>query len=116
MHQANEKSHVKKEACSLRKKLKRTENSRNLNKAKSRDKSKIIKAAQDREQELKESRDMWKTKHKEQEKESDKLRRDLKLLANQLQMSEEDLQKIRDEFNELKKKSHPGFGTRKHTK
>ena len=116
MEPDNEKSNSKNEARMLRKKLKRTENSRSLTKAKSRQKSTIIKAHQDRETELKESRDMWKAKHKEQEKENDNLRDDLKLLASQLQMTEEDLQKIRDEFNELKKKSHPGFGTRKHTK
>lgn len=116
MSQDNEKFHSKKEARLLRKKLNRTETSRSLIKAKSREKSKIIKTHQDREQELKESRDMWKNKYKEQEKENDKLHDDLKFLADQLQMTEEDLQKIRDEFNELKKKSHPGFGTRKHTK
>lgn len=116
MESGNEKSNIKKEARLLRKKLKRTENSRGLTKAKSREKSKLIKAYQDREQELKENRDKWKTKCKEQKKENETLRDDLKKLADQLQISEEDLQKIRDEFNELKKKSYPGFGTRKHTK
>lgn len=116
MNQDSPKPSPKEEARLLRKQLKRIENSRSLTKAKSRDKSKTIKAHQDREQELKENRNMWKIKCKEQEKENDKLRDDLKQLANQLQISEEDLQKIRDEFNELKKKSHPGFGTRKHTK
>jgi len=116
MNQEKKNKNIKEEARLLRKKLKRTEGSRSSTKAKSREKSKTIKAHQDRQKELEENRDTWKKKCKEQGKENDKLRDDIKQLASQLQMSVEDLEKIRSEFNELKKKSHPGFGTRKHTK
>jgi hypothetical protein len=55
------------DARTLRKKVKRIEESRSSIKAKSREKGKIIKAHQDRESELKKNRDDWKTKCKEKE-------------------------------------------------
>lgn len=76
------------EARELRKKLNRIEKSRGAIKSKSREKARAIKAHQDREQELKENRDEWKAKCKEQEKEAEKLRSDLRDLAKQLHLTE----------------------------
>lgn len=100
----NEKPHI------LRKKIKRVEESRSVVQAKNREKAKAIKAYQDRETELKENRDNWKVKCKEKEKENEELNEKLKHLADTLEITVEQLQQIRDEFNEVKKKSHKGFG------
>jgi chromosome segregation ATPase len=94
----------------LRKKIKRIEESRSAIQNKNREKAKAIKAYQDRERELKDNRDDWKIKCKDKEKENEDLKEKLKLLASKLGITEEQLQQIRDEFNEVKKKSHKGFG------
>ena len=109
MNKEKKNKNIREEARLLRKRLKRIEDSRSSTKEKSREKSKTIKAYQDRQKELEENRDKWKKKCKEQGKENDKLRDDIKRLANQLQMSVEDLEKIKNEFNELKKKSRPAL-------
>jgi len=100
---AKEKTHI------LRKKIKRIEESRSTSQAKNREKAKTIKAHQDRETELKNNRDNWKDKCKEKEKENKSLKEKLKLIANTLEITEEQLQQVRDEFNEVKKKSYKGF-------
>lgn len=105
-----EKTNIKKEARSLRRKVKQIDESRCNIKAKSREKAKIIKAHQDREIELKESRNSWKAKAKEQEKANDELDKKYKDIAALFEMKEEELKKILDEFEELKKKYHKGFG------
>ena len=93
----------------LRKKITRLTGSRDSIKVKSREKSKVIKAHQDREQELKENRDHWKARCKEQEKKNEELSRGFKKLADQLEVTEEELQQVLDECNELKKNSTRGF-------
>jgi hypothetical protein len=92
----------------LRKKITRLTGSRDSIKVKSREKSKIIKAQQDREQELIENRDHWKVRCKGQEKKNEELSRGLKKLADQLEVTEEELQQVLDECDELKKNSTRG--------
>lgn len=99
----------KEQPHTLRKKIKRIDESRTALQAKNREKAKAIKAYQDRELELRENRDSWKNKYKEKEKENDELNEKLKSLANALEMKEEQLQAIRNEFNKVKKK-HKCFG------
>lgn len=110
MSQKEKLTNAKEEARKLRKKVKRVEESRNQIKTKNREKGEIIKMYLDRQQELKDNRNNWKTKCKQQEASNDELSKKLKNLASQLKMTEEELQQIRDEFNEVKKKSHKGFG------
>lgn len=94
----------------LRKKIKRIEESRASTKAKSREQAKALKAQQKREQELIENRNSWKAKCKEQKNKNDELNYTYKQVAEQLEVTEEQLKQVLDEFNELKKKHHPGFG------
>src|ERR1700681_402310 len=101
------KSNIKEEARELRKKVKRVEESRSSIKAKNREKGKTIKAYQDRQKELKQNRDDWKAKCKEQEKERIDTDNECKRVAALLEMKEEELRKIIDEFEELKKKHSP---------
>lgn len=105
-----EKPNIKEGAHALRKKLKRTKDSLDNSKIKNREKGKTIKAAQDTKYALQESRDSWKEKCKEREEEKTELSKELKNLAKQLEMKEEVLQRILKECDELKKKSHKGFG------
>lgn len=93
----------------LRKKLKRIEDSRSASQDKNREKAKAIKVYQDRETELKNNRDNWKVRCKEKEKENEDLKKKLKLIASAFEISEEQLQQVRDEFNEVKKKTYKGF-------
>ena len=98
------KPSLEKEACALRKKNKRVEKSRSLLKAKSRKKSKIIKAHQDRQTELEQNRDEWKMKCKEQEKERAAAEKKYKDVAALFDIKEEQLKEILKEFEDLKKK------------
>jgi uncharacterized coiled-coil DUF342 family protein len=116
MKQDKENTQPKEPPYVLRKKMKRIEQSRDSVKSKSREQAKSLKAQQKRERELIDNRDGWKAKCKEQECKNDDLNHTLKKVAEQLQVTEEQLQQVLDEFNELKKKHHKGFGTRKHTK
>lgn len=88
----------------LRKKMKRIEESRNASQAKNREKAKVIKAYQDRETELKNNRDSWKAKCKEKENENKDLKEKITLITSTLEITEEQLQQVRYEFNEVKKK------------
>jgi chromosome segregation ATPase len=99
-----DKTNPKEKPHTLRKKIKRIEESRSTIQAKNREKAKALKAYQDREKELKDNRDSWKVKCKEKEKENEELQEKLKLIVNTLEITEEQLQQIRDEFNEVKKK------------
>lgn len=113
MDQNKDSSHVKEEARLLRKKFTRMQNSRDALKSKNQDKAKIIKAQQDREQELKENRDHWKSKCKEQELKNEELRKVLKQLSRKLAISDEELLQVLHECTELKKNSlrRPGKST-----
>lgn len=91
----------------MRKKVKRLDESRTAVKAKNREKSRAIKSYQDREQELKQNRDEWKIKCKDQEKECTELNNKYKQMADLLEMKEEELRIILREFEELKKKYPP---------
>lgn len=104
-----DKTNSKEKPGLLRKKIKRLKVSRDTGQARNREKAKIIKAYQDRETELKNNRDNWKDKSKEKEKENEELKEKLKLIASTLKITEEQLQEVRDEFNEVKKKSYKGF-------
>jgi chromosome segregation ATPase len=104
MEQKNDNSNAKDEARNLRKKVSRLEDSRSSIKDKNREKGKTIKGYQDRQYELEENRDKWKTKCKEQEKECDELSQKYKYIASLFEMKEEELRKILNEFEELKKK------------
>jgi len=106
METKNEKSNLKDEARELRKKVKRLDDSRALIKAKNKEKAGAIKAYQDREVELKESRDEWKAKFKEQEKRNIEQAKKLNEIASLARIKEEQLKKIIEEFDDLKKK-HP---------
>ena len=96
----------KKKARDLNKKNKRLEESRALIKAKNSKKAKIIKMYKDRQTELEQNRDNWKTKCKEQEKERIAAEDSYKRMANEFNIKEERLREIVKEFEELKKK-HP---------
>lgn len=104
-----DKTNSKEKPHTLRKKIKRIEESRSTIQAKNREKAKAIKAYQDRETELKNNRNNWKGKCKEKEKENEDLKEKLKLIASTLEITEEQLQQVRDEFNEVKKKTYKGF-------
>jgi SMC interacting uncharacterized protein involved in chromosome segregation len=110
MKQHKDTSSIKEEARNLRKKVSRIESSRDSVKTKSREKAKVIKYQQDRDRELKENRDHWKSKCKEQENKNEELSKALKKLASKLEMSEEELQSVLDDCNALKKKLHRGSG------
>ena len=77
-----EKSVIKEEARSLRKKVNRVEQSRSLIKAKNREKGTIIKKLEDRQRELEESRDHWKIKFKQKEEESSELQKKYAYIAS----------------------------------
>jgi chromosome segregation ATPase len=98
------KSTIKEEARALRKKVTRIEKSRSSIKAKSQEKGKIIKAYQDRQIELEQNRDDWKRKCKGQEKECISANNKYKQVADMLEMKENELRQILQEFEELKKK------------
>jgi hypothetical protein len=107
MKEKIDKSNVREEARILRKKTKRIEESRALIKVKSREKGKVIKAYQDRQTELEKNRDDWKAKCKEQEKERIRTDDKYKEVVALLNMKEEHMKKILQEFAELKKKHLP---------
>lgn len=106
MEEKADKLNIKEETRALRKKTKRIEESRNSIKAKNREKGKIIKAHQDRQNELEKNRDDWKAKCKEQEKERINADNKYKEFAALFDMKEEQLRDILKELDELKKK-HP---------
>jgi SMC interacting uncharacterized protein involved in chromosome segregation len=110
MEQPKDTPASKEEARLLRKKITRIEDSRDALKSKNREKAKAIKVQQGREVELKENRDHWKAKCKEQENKNEELSKALKKLASQLEITEEELQHVLDECNELKKNSRRGVG------
>jgi chromosome segregation ATPase len=97
-------SSTKEEARNLRKKVNRLEESRSSIKDKNREKGKTIKAYQDRQRELEENRDNWKTMCKNKEKECDELTQKYRYIASLFEMKEEQLRKILEEFEDLKKK------------
>ena len=104
MEQKKEKVDPKKNARELRKKIKRVEKSRSSIKTKNRNKGTIIKKYQDRQKELQDSRDQWKTKCKQSEKERAELSGKYAYLASLFDMKEEQLRHILEDFEELKKK------------
>src|SRR5208282_3572284 len=108
MKQNKETTQPKEQPFVLRKRIKRIEQSRDSVKSKSREQAKSLKAQQKRERELIDNRDDWKVKCKEQECKNEGLNNTLKQVAEQLQVTEEQLQQVLDEFNELKKKHHKG--------
>lgn len=110
MKEKDVKPNVKKEAQTLRKKIKRVEDSRTLIKAKSREKGKAIKAYQDRQTELEKNRDDWKAKCKEQEKARMDADDKYKHVAALLDIKEEQLKEMLKEFEESKKKYPPKNG------
>lgn len=116
MDQKNNKTDAKDEARNLRKKINRLEESRSSIKDKNREKGKTIKGYQDRQYELEENRDKWKSKCKEQEKECDELSQKYKYIASLFEMKEEELRKILNEFEELKKKYPESLQKPKKTK
>lgn len=103
MNEDRNELNIKDEARALRKKIKRVEESRSTIKDKSREKGKTIKAYQDRQKELEQNRNDWKAKCKEQEKQCIETIEKYKQTAASLEMKEVELQKIMDEFEELKK-------------
>jgi chromosome segregation ATPase len=107
MKEDSDKPKIKEEARALRKKVKRVEDSRSSIKIKSREKGKTIKAHQDRQKELEQNRDDWKAKCKTQEKERIDIDDKYKKVAALLEMKEEELRTIMEEFDELKKKYPP---------
>lgn len=104
MKKETKKSDSKAEARTLRKKIKRVEESRSSIKDKNREKAAVIKASNDRKRELEESRDQWKAKCKQKEKEALELEEKYAYLANLFDMKEEQLRQILDDIEELKKK------------
>ncbi len=110
MKQSKETTQPKEQPYLLRQRIKRIEQSRDSVKSKSRELAKSLKAKQKREVELIDNRDSWKTKCKKQMSENEDLKSAHRKVAEQLQITEEQLQQILDEFNELKKKHHKGFG------
>jgi|GEM_PF-5710480 len=97
-------SRIRDETRELRKKVKELEESRKSIKVKSREKAKLIKAFQDRQEELIENRDKWKSKAKTQEIELDELSKKYKHIADLFEMKEEELKEILVDFEEAKKK------------
>jgi chromosome segregation ATPase len=104
MKKDTDKPDIKAEARELRKKVKRIEESRSSVKAKSRKKGKTIKTQQDRQKELEQNRDDWKAKCKKEEKERIETDEKYKQVATRLEMKEEELRKITEEFEGFKKK------------
>ena len=111
MNEKTDLSTLKEEARAQRKKSKRIEDSRASIKAKNSEKGKIIKAHQDRQTELEQNRDDWKTKCKEQEKERIHADNKYEQLAALFNMREEELREILKELVDLKKK-HPSINPR----
>lgn len=70
-------------------------------------KGKIIKAHQERQNELKKSRDDWKAKYRKQEEECSEVNKKYKYVSELFEMKEEQLKEILEEFEELKKKYPP---------
>lgn len=104
MKQKKEKLNTNEEARSLRKKIKRVEESRSSIKDKNREKGAIIKKSNDRQRELEDSRDQWKAKYKQSEKETAELSEKYAYLASLFNIKEEQLRGILDDIEELKKK------------
>ena len=84
--------------------MKRSEESRDGLKTKGNEKSKIIKNYQDRESELIENRDKWKSKYQDKNKEYLELNKKHEKLANILGLKKEELREINAQLNTLKKK------------
>jgi hypothetical protein len=99
-----EKSDNKKEARESRKKIKRIEESRCAIKTKSREKGKVIKKFQDRQNELEESRNQWKDRYKQSEKENAELNEKYAYVASLFGIEEEQLRLALKNFEECKKK------------
>lgn len=104
MKDETDKTKIKEDARSLRKKTKRLEESRSLIKSKNREKGRIIKAYQDRQTELEHNRDHWKEKCKQEEIEHMELDERYKHISALFEIKEEQLRDILKEFQELKKK------------
>jgi chromosome segregation ATPase len=104
MKNAKKKLDATKEVRSLRKKVKRIEESRSSAKDKNREKSTVIKKCKDRQKELEESRDLWKTKYQQSEKESAELAEKYSYLASLFNTKEEQVKQLLDDIDELKKK------------
>jgi chromosome segregation ATPase len=104
MEQKNEKLDVKEEARILRKKIKRVEESRSAIKNKNREKGTVIRKSQDRQKELEDSRNQWKAKYKEKEKESTEISEKYAYIASLFEIKEEQLRQVLKDFEELKKK------------
>ena len=96
-------SNANEEIRLLRKKFKRIEDSRSAIKTKSREKGKTIKAFQDRQTELQESRNQWKAMCKGKEKEIEELKSEHQKAAKILKMELEKLQQIIQEVEMVKK-------------
>jgi hypothetical protein len=105
MKEKADKPNIKEEVRALRKKVKRVEESRSSIKTKSREKGKAIKAHQDRQNELEQNRDDWKAKCKAQEKVRIDADDKYKKVAALLEIKEEELRTIMEEFEALKKKA-----------
>jgi hypothetical protein len=106
MEQKKEKPDAKKAGRVLRRKIKRIEESRSSIKAKHRKKGTIIKKHQDRQKELKESRNLWRDKYKQSEKEKAELNEKYAHIARVFNMKEEQLREALSDFEELKKSTH----------
>jgi chromosome segregation ATPase len=104
MTEKSNKQNIKEEARNLRKQKKRLEESRSSIKTKNREKGKIIKAYQDRQNELEQNRNEWKAKYKQKENEHIEIEEKYKYVAGLFEMKEEELKNILKEFEELKKK------------
>lgn len=104
MEKKIKKNDTKEEARTLRKKIKRVEESRSLIKAKNRKKGTVIKNFKDRQTELEKSRDQWKAKYVQSEKEAAELAENYKYLAGLLDIKEEQLKTVLGDVEELKKK------------
>lgn len=96
MEQKKVQSTTKREARTLRKKIKQVENSRSSIKVKSRNKGVAIKKLKDRQKELEDSRDHWKEEHAE-------LNKQHAYLASLFEMKEEQFRQILKEFEDYKK-------------
>jgi chromosome segregation ATPase len=94
----------KEEARTLRKKIKRVEESRSSIKDKHREKGSTIKKLKDRQTELEGSRDQWRDRCKQSEKKNADLAEKYKHLADLFEMKEEQLKDILGDVEELKKK------------
>jgi hypothetical protein len=104
MEHKQDKSEEKKETRSLRKKIKRVEESRSSLKDKNREKGIAIRKSKDRQKELEESRDLWKEKYNQSEKEATELVEKYAYLASLFNVKEEQLRNVLGDIEELKKK------------